>query len=189
MEALSLICYSHVLIFCSLQVSLNLGCCLLWVSCPLLHDHALFQSLFLDSIPERQHYRLYVIHRIPSLKILDYAKITPSERERAKKLANSAAGAAMESDVQKEATLATKTFTPGEGESSGETFATNFTPEQKEMIRQMVANANSPAEIDEIERSVRRGVFPQQHPTEDRKREAETIPEEMGQDAKRGRHN
>jgi hypothetical protein len=93
----------------------------------------------------------------------------------------------LESDVQKEAKSAAKTFTPGEGESAGETFVTNFTLEQKEMIRQMVANAKSPAEIDEIERSVRRGVFPQQFLTDDRKRAAET--EEMGKDAKRGRQN
>jgi U2 small nuclear ribonucleoprotein A' len=144
------------------------------------------------SFPERQHYRLYAIHRIPSLKTLDYVKITPSERDRATRLANSAAGAALESDVQKEAkSSATKTFTPGEGESAGETFVTNFTLEQKEMIRQMVANAKSPAEIDDIERSVRRGVFPQQYlMDEGRKRTAETsTEEEMGQDAKRGRQN
>lgn len=53
-----------------------------------------------------------------------------------------------------------KTFVPGEGESAEEAFVTNFTPEQKETIRQMVANAKSPAEIDEIERSVKRGIFP-----------------------------
>lgn len=110
---------------------------------------------------ERQHYRLYAIHHIPSLKVLDFVKITASERDRASRLANSAAGAALESDVQEEAKSSTaKTFVPGEGESAEEVFVTSFTPEQKETIRQMVANAKSPAEIDEIERSVKRGVFP-----------------------------
>ena len=125
---------------------------------------------------------------MPSLKVLDFAKITKSERERAERLASSAAGAALESDVQMEARSAIKTFIPGEGESAEENFVTNFTPQQKEAIRQMVANAKSPAEIDEIERSVRRGVFPSL-PTEsfdDRKRSAETLPEN-GTDAKRGR--
>ena len=109
--------------------------------------------------------------------------MTKSERERAERLANSAAGAALESDVQQEAKSATKTFVPGEGESAEESFVTNFTPEQKEMIRQMVANAKSPAEIDEIERSVRRGIFPSL-PDNHRKREAEPLD---GADAKRGR--
>jgi hypothetical protein len=75
-------------------------------------------------------------------------------------LANTAAGAALESDVQEEGRQA-KTFTPGEGESAGESFVVNFTPEEKERIRQMVANAKSPQEIEEIERSVKRGILPQ----------------------------
>lgn len=111
----------------------------------------------------RQHYRLYTIKHIPSLKTLDYTRITKTERERADRLANSAAGAALESDVQSEAKnglSATKTFVPGEGESAKESFVTSFTKEQKEEIRELVSNARSPAEIDEIERSVKRGIFP-----------------------------
>lgn len=167
-------------------------------------------------ITERQHYRLYVIHQIPSLKVLDFVKISASERDRSQRLANSAAGAALESDVQIEAKAAaaassTKTFVPGEGESAEEAFVTNFTPEQKETIRLMVANAKSPAEIDEIERSVRLGIFPSLPPPAaaatvpplvvdnnapatttnvdddgNRKRAAEE-PAENGTDAKRGR--
>ena len=107
----------------------------------------------------RQHYRLYTIHSIPSLKVLDHQKITQTERDRARRLSDSAAGAALESDVQDEAGIQ-KTFTPGEGESAEESFVVNFTAEEKEQIRQIVANAESPAEIEEIERSVQRGVFP-----------------------------
>jgi hypothetical protein len=130
-----------------------------------------FQSCFssilyctvFDLFIGRQHYRLYAIKHIPSLKTLDYTKITKTERERAERLANSAAGAALESDVQAEAnddTNNTKTFVPGEGTSAKETFVTSFTKEQKEQIREMVANAKSPTEIEEIERSVKRGIFP-----------------------------
>jgi hypothetical protein len=117
--------------------------------------------------PGRQHYRLYVIKRIPSLKVFDFSRITKAERDRADRLASSAAGAALESDVQGEARDSgsaagtdAKTFVPGEGRSAEESFVTNFTPQQKELIRQMVANARSPAEIEDIERSVRRGVLP-----------------------------
>jgi hypothetical protein len=104
---------------------------------------------------------------MPSLKVLDSSRITKSERDRADRLASSAAGAALESDVQgevresgTEAGTSAKTFVPGEGRSAEESFVTNFTPQQKELIRQMVADAKSPAEIEEIERSVRRGVLP-----------------------------
>jgi U2 small nuclear ribonucleoprotein A' len=117
----------------------------------------------------RQHYRLYTIKHIPSLKVLDFSKITKTERERAERLAQSAAGAALEADVQEEESNTQnnnniKTFVPGEGESAEESFVTNFTPEEKARIRDMVANAKSPAEIEEIERSVRRGILPKLSP-------------------------
>lgn len=117
----------------------------------------------------RQHYRLYAIRHLPSLKVLDNERITRSERDRADRLANSAAGAALESDVQDEGRnnndvngSATKTFTPGEGKSAEESFVVNFTLEEKERIRLLVANAKSPQEIEEIERSVKRGVLPKE---------------------------
>ena len=74
-------------------------------------------------------------------------------------MANSAAGAALETDVQEEGKTA-KTFEPGEEISLQENFVANFTNEQKEHIRNLVANAKSPAEIEEIERSVKRGILP-----------------------------
>lgn len=67
----------------------------------------------------------------------------------------------MESDIQDEAGRQ-NTFTPGEGASAEESFVVNFSAEEKEQIRQMVANAGSPEEIEEIERSVQRGILPKQ---------------------------
>jgi len=118
-----------------------------------------------------QYYRLYAIIHIPSLKILDYARIKPAERDRATRLANSAAGAALESDVASERmsnnTSTSKSFVPGEavdinGDSSGgKSFvAVNFTTEQKDRIRELLANATSVQEVEEMENAVRRGVLP-----------------------------
>lgn len=106
---------------------------------------------------------------MPTLKVLDFVKVKEAEREKAKRLAMSAAGAALESDVRLEARNAaaassrasgTKTFVPGEGRSAEESFTTQFTKEQKEQIRKMVAEASSPEEIERIEASVKRGVLP-----------------------------
>lgn len=84
----------------------------------------------------------------------------------------SSAGAALEGDVQIEAREAAsaasndandqnvKTFTPGEGVSAKESFVVNFTKEQKLEIKNMIANARSPAEIERIEECVKRGEFP-----------------------------
>ena len=123
---------------------------------------------------ERQHYRLYTINKIPSLKVLDFEKIKDAERAKAQRLAMSSAGAALEGDVQIEAREAAaeaakneinntiKTFTPGQGQgqSAKESFTVNFTKEQKVEIKNMIANASSPGEIERIEECVRRGEFP-----------------------------
>jgi hypothetical protein len=124
----------------------------------------------------RQHYRLYTIKNIPSLKILDYVKISKSERDRAERLANSAAGAALEADVrdeqqQQSSSATSKTFVPGEGLDIQKAFKAIFTAEEKEQIRDLVANASSPAEIEEIEQSVKRGVLPLQLQQLNRKRQ------------------
>jgi len=111
-----------------------------------------------------------------SLKVLDFSRVKPSERVRAERLASSAAGAALESDVRVEAAQqrqrtnnsadsdGAKTFEPGEGVEGGDGsksfVVANFSDEQKEQIRQLLANASSAKEVEEIENSVRRGVLP-----------------------------
>jgi len=140
-----------------------------------------YLSLVGNPVTRRQHYRLYTIHKIPTLKVLDFQKVKQSERDRAQRLASSAAGAAMEADCRLEARAAasstanddsaitsktyngdneTNTFEPGEGKNAEESFATQFTMEEKAKIREMVANAASAEEIDRIENLVKKGIFP-----------------------------
>jgi hypothetical protein len=86
------------------------------------------------------------------------------ERVRATKFAKSVTGAALESDVQQQsATSSTtvKTFTPGES-ADGTTVVTLFSSEEKEAIRNLLANAGSIQEVEEIENAVRKGVLPDQ---------------------------
>lgn len=154
-------------------VSIRTICpCHVYYSQPLFFETIACASLawisFCDRRTGRQHYRLYTIKNIPSLKVLDYVKISKTERERAERLAQSAAGAALEADVQGEqsssstSTTNAKTFIPGEGLDTQKTFTAIFTAEEKEWIRDLVANASSPAEIEEIELSVQRGILPPQ---------------------------
>jgi hypothetical protein len=125
-----------------------------------------FQHFLRVFFTERQYYRLYTIHSIPSLKCLDYLKVKKAERLQAERLAHSAAGAALESDVQQQQQQSSssnsntvKTFTPGES-ADGSTVVTLFTAAEKEAIRHLLANAASVAEVEEIENAVQRGVLP-----------------------------
>jgi len=53
-----------------------------------------------------------------------------------------------------------QTFNPGEGGDVKEGYIANFTAEKKQKIKEMIAKAKSADEIERIEESVRRGVFP-----------------------------
>lgn len=128
-----------------------------------------FLTLVGNPVTRRQHYRLYTIYKIPTLKVLDFVKVKQAERDRAGRLAKSSAGAALEGDVEAEAREAakstssmttTRTFTPGEGRSAKESFVANFSPQQKEQIRDMIAGAKTPGDIERIEECVKRGEFP-----------------------------
>mmetsp|Transcript_29366 Transcript_29366/g.41568 ORF Transcript_29366/g.41568 Transcript_29366/m.41568 type:complete len:185 (-) Transcript_29366:177-731(-) len=103
------------------------------------------------------------------------SRIRQTERDQAQRLFRSAAGAALLSDVkqqqqqQQQQKRSNKEITNGSNNNNNNnTFETDmavqvaveFTKEQKGMIRHMIEHAKNPAELDEIEASVQRGVFP-----------------------------
>ena len=119
-----------------------------------------FLSLYSLSWAGRQFYRLYTIRQFPRLRSLDMMRVKQSERDKAERLAKSAAGASMEHDIRREEQQQQQTFEPGEGQSAEESFVTSFTTEQQATIRRLVENAKSPQDIERIEEAVKRGEFP-----------------------------
>jgi U2 small nuclear ribonucleoprotein A' len=109
----------------------------------------------------RQYYRLYTIHHIPTLRSLDFSKVTRTERATARRLAESAAGAALEDDITKNRLDNNDAFEVAAGENDA-ALANAFTLEQKEQIRELLANATSIQQVEEIENSVKRGLLPAQ---------------------------
>ena len=106
---------------------------------------------FLDNpVSMRANYRLYAIHRLPSLKMLDYRKVSQKERQESKAFFESAAGKAFETAVAAE----------GKG-SSGPTgggvngVAVTLTEEQKRLVRQAIEAATTKEQIDTIERKLK----------------------------------
>jgi U2 small nuclear ribonucleoprotein A' len=51
-----------------------------------------YLSLLSNPVANKQHYRSYVIHKIPSLRVLDFNKVKESEREAAKLMFKSKKG-------------------------------------------------------------------------------------------------
>lgn len=127
------------------------SCDITFFSCVVLLRYIHPPSLFvIHFIKGRPHFRLYAIQHCPHLKYLDYTKIKPTERATAARWAQSAAGAALQEEV-------VKTFIPGEAIEKR-----MFSAEEKEGIRQLLANAATVQEVEEIENAVQRGVLPPQ---------------------------
>lgn len=104
-------------------------------------------SLMDNPLTNHAHYRLYVIHKIPSLKCLDFQKVTRTEREQSQRLFASNEGvqvlSAMEHEKSNNLAMDTPTTTP------------TFTEKQREYIRSAIEAAQTKEEMDRIEHQLR----------------------------------
>lgn len=66
-------------------------------------------SLLHNPITAKPHYRLYLVYKLPQLKLLDFRKIRQKERDEAKSLFKSKKG----KEIQKEIIKRSNTFVPG----------------------------------------------------------------------------
>lgn len=66
-------------------------------------------SLLHNPITAKPHYRLYVIYKLPQLRLLDFRKIRTKEKDEAKALFKSKKG----KEIQKEISKRAKMFVPG----------------------------------------------------------------------------
>jgi len=102
-------------------------------------------------------YRLYAIHRNPKLKVLDFAKVKPTERDAAKEKYGELDLEAEQKDREEhgmpdeeEPEEAENTFTPGEGVA--------ITQEERQKIMAQIASANSLEEIERLEQLLKGGA-------------------------------
>nr|ALS04083.1 U2 small nuclear ribonucleoprotein A [Acartia pacifica] len=117
-------------------------------------------SLLHNPVVTKRNYRLYVIHKFPSLKVLDFKKIKMKEREAAKALFKTKEGKTQLKDIQAKA----KTFVPGaplpEATNNKAANPAGLTPEQVKNIKTMIAKAKSLEEIERLNQMLRTGKMP-----------------------------
>ena len=106
-------------------------------------------SLLDNPVALKPQYRLFVIHKIPSLKWLDFRKVQQSEREESAKFFKSPAGKAYAAAAAQEAKLLS------EGGGAGGATAPSLTDEQKALVKRAIEQATSRDEIDNIERQLK----------------------------------
>lgn len=122
-----------------------------------------YLSLMRNPVTTRKHYRLYVIHKLPQLRLLDFQKIKQKERETAAGLFKGKRGAALARDIGKR----TKTFVPGApvpaaaGAASAGDSAKGAPPRPDvEAIRSAIAKAKTLEEVERLTHLLQSGQVP-----------------------------
>ncbi|KPP71957.1 U2 small nuclear ribonucleoprotein A'-like [Scleropages formosus] len=112
-------------------------------------------TLLRNPVTNKKHYRLYVINKIPQLRVLDFQKVKLKERQEAEKMFKGKRGAQLAKDIAKRS----KTFTPGatlqmEKRKAGPSQA------DVEAIKNAIASATSLAEVERLKGLLQSGQIP-----------------------------
>lgn len=114
-------------------------------------------SLVDNPVTAKEHYRLYVIWRIPSIRVLDFEKVKDKERQAARELFGESSDEPTElaSQILGVKSRVFDTVTPGP--KSGVTR--KLSDEEKDRLRQQLKSATTLDEIDRIERALQSGYL------------------------------
>ena len=116
-----------------------------------------FISMLHNPVVAKPNYRLFVVHKFPNLKVLDFKKIKQKERDEAQKLFKSKKGKDQLKEIEKKA----KTFIPGGNmENNRKSNAAGLTPEQVRNIKSAIAKATTLDEIERLNMMLRTGNIP-----------------------------
>ncbi|XP_031734063.1 U2 small nuclear ribonucleoprotein A' [Anarrhichthys ocellatus] len=112
-------------------------------------------SLLRNPVTNKKHYRLYVINKIPQIRVLDFQKVKLKERQEAEKMFKGKRGAQLAKDIARR----TKTFTPGVA-AQLEKKRTGPSQADVEAIKSAIANASSLAEVERLKGMLQAGQIP-----------------------------
>nr|XP_006817741.1 PREDICTED: U2 small nuclear ribonucleoprotein A'-like [Saccoglossus kowalevskii] len=110
-------------------------------------------SLLNNPVISKKHYRLYVISKLPQLKLLDFQKIRMKEREQARKVFKGQKGHQLAKDIGKKS----QTFIPGAGLVEKKTGPS---VDDVAAIREAIANAKTLEEVERLNQMLRTGHIP-----------------------------
>jgi len=111
-----------------------------------------YLSLLDNPVTKKPHYRLYVIHKLPRLRVLDFKKVKYQERKDAEKVFGGEAGQSLKKDIA-------KTYVPGEIPDDNAAAAKQM-EQLRAVIEQAIKNAKSVDEVTELEAALAAGRLP-----------------------------
>ncbi|XP_054164213.1 U2 small nuclear ribonucleoprotein A'-like [Oppia nitens] len=116
-------------------------------------------SLLNNPVTTKKHYRLYVIHKLPTVRLLDFRKVKLRERDEAKQLFKGDKGRKLESEIG----VKSKTFVPGGGDeqiATKESTRPVHTAADVEAIKAAIAKAQTLEEIERLNQLLKSGYIP-----------------------------
>uniref|UniRef100_A0A3B3BNT8 Small nuclear ribonucleoprotein polypeptide A' n=1 Tax=Oryzias melastigma TaxID=30732 RepID=A0A3B3BNT8_ORYME len=179
--------FEIIVLFCVFQPmlqinqSINLGCLLQGDLDPLASVKTLtLLSLLRNPVTNKKHYRLYVISKLPHIRVLDFQKVKMKERQEAEKLFKGKRGAQLAKDIAKR----TKTFIPGVAQQQ-EKKRSGPSQAEVEAIKHAISNASSLAEVERLKGMLQAGQIPgredrQGQKNDQEEKELEDAPHENG---------
>jgi len=106
-----------------------------------------------NPIASQKNYRFYVINAIPTLRVMDFKRISRKEREHAIELFGGKAGKKLLSEMN-------NTFTPGAELNTLTQNQGNMSEEDKAKIKQAILNAKSLEEVEILQQQLQMGHVP-----------------------------
>jgi len=119
-------------------------------------------SLLGNPVTHKAQYRLYVVHKLPNLRVLDYRRIKLVERTTATSLFKGKKGTALKEQIVKKS----KTFNIGElpaaavAEKKLHVNGNFKSPQEIKAIQEAIANAKTLDEINRLQEMLQSGVVP-----------------------------
>lgn len=123
-----------------------------------------YLSLLRNPVTTKKHYRLYIISKLPNLRLLDFQKVRLKEKEAAAKMFKGKKGQQLAKDIGKRS----KTFVPGApvktpgGAAGGAGAPPPGGPPRQDMdaIRAAIANAKTLEEVERLNTMLQTGHIP-----------------------------
>jgi len=121
-------------------------------------------SLLGNPVTTTKHYRLYVIHKIPSLRVLDFCRIKLKEREAAAKMFKKKKGQQQPQQAQQQTKTpngTSKTFVPGENlQQHSRLPSTGPSKKEAAAIKKAIMNVTDQHELDKLQQMLLSGEIP-----------------------------
>ncbi|TKR87665.1 hypothetical protein L596_012029 [Steinernema carpocapsae] len=112
-----------------------------------------YLTLIGNPLTHKAHYRLYVIHKLPSVRVLDFKRIKLAEREAAKALFKGKKGQKLRSEIGQKTTLLTEV-------DEVAAAVKKVRPEDMAKIQEAIKNAKSLQEVEELQAMLQSGRIP-----------------------------